>query len=264
MRHLSTVFHNIKESIEASVHLLLLLDYDGTLAPIVANPSEAFLPTRALDALKSLNQKAWCTIAILSGRDLDDLVERIGVEGIIYGGNHGVQLRGPGIDFQAPLLAGTEDSLKAIASSLGFSGASVDGLFIENKGGSVSVHYRNVETTRATEIENLVRGIVEPFVSSGLVKIRRGKKVFDITPRSWDKGRAVTWLLDRLSLSKEQNGKMCVVYFGDDTTDEDAFEAIGEHGISVLVGCKHPSNARYYVTGPEEVHDFLSSLLCLF
>lgn len=260
MHHLSTVSRKIKESIEAGAHLLLLLDFDGTLAPIVRNPSEAFLPTRTLDTLKTLNRKTWCTIAILSGRQLDDLVEKVGIDGIIYGGNHGVELRGPGIDFQAPLPAETTDVLRTVAYRLEALGSFINGVLIENKGSSLSIHYRNVEPPIASTVPDLVGGVIRPFLGVGFIQARHGKKVIDITPLSWDKGRACAWLIDYATRSIGHKGKLFTVYIGDDTTDEDAFSAVRENGFAVLVGKKGASKASYFVKNTDEVYAFLATL----
>lgn len=260
MHHLFTISRTIKESIEAGAHLLLLLDFDGTLAPIVGNPSEAFLPGKTKDALEALKQKSWCTIAILSGRQLDDLVARIGVQGIIYGGNHGVQLRGPGIDFQASLSTETIDALRTIAYRLGSLSSSVNRVLVENKGSSLSVHYRNVEPLTASTIPDLVGGIIQPFLDVGFVRARQGKKVIDITADSWDKGKAVTWLFNHATCSNGRKGRLLTVYIGDDTTDEDAFSVVSENGFAILVGKKKTSRASYFVKNTDEVYSFLLTL----
>src|SRR5512135_2584608 len=88
MKHFLAAWPRVMSSLKES-HILLCLDFDGTLAPIVQKPSEALLPLRIRGVLKTLKAKDWCTVAVISGRTLRSLIRKVRLEGIIYGGNHG-------------------------------------------------------------------------------------------------------------------------------------------------------------------------------
>jgi trehalose-phosphatase len=104
--------------------------------------------------------------------------------------------------------------------------------------------------------------MVQPCIDGGYVRINMGKKVFDITPSSWNKGKAVQWLLRHLSLSTMPQN-VVPVYIGDDTTDEDAFAAIGQNGFTVVVGNSHRSTAHYSLRDTDEVFKILEKMLLL-
>jgi trehalose 6-phosphate phosphatase len=259
MEHLLTAWPKIKESLEER-SVLLVLDFDGTIAPIVRRPSDAFLPPKTRDLLRRLSKMDWCSLAIVSGRTLRSLKGKVRIDGIIYGGNHGARLSGPGIDFQAP-LAETTHVMQTIAPRLGVLRSSIKGVIIENKKESLSVHYRAVAEGKAVGIPELVAATIKPFLATGLINVRAGKKVIDITPSSWDKGKAVMWLLDRMRSLDPGNRTVLPICVGDDTTDEDAFAAIGADGLTVVVGGDAPSRAVYYLKDTSEVHKFLVYLL---
>jgi trehalose 6-phosphate phosphatase len=251
------VISSLKES-----HTLLLLDFDGTLAPIVQKPSEAVLPATIRRVLKKLRAKDWCTIAVISGRSLPNLIGKVRIEGIIYGGSHGAQLTGPNIDLQAPISAETYRALETIKSDVRSLTSVIKGIAIEDKTHSLSIHFRKVKRADLPRLTRSIGHAVQPFIDEGYVRINTGKKVFDITPRSWDKGKAVQWLLHHLPLSTMSQG-VVPVYVGDDTTDEDAFAAIGQNGFTVVVGNSRRSAAQYYLKDTGEVLKLLGKMLLL-
>jgi trehalose 6-phosphate phosphatase len=261
MKHLFAAWPSVIRSLEES-HILLFLDFDGTLAPIVQKPSEAVLPASIRRVLKKLRAKDWCTIAVISGRSLPSLIGKVRVEGIIYGGNHGAQLTGPNIDLQAPISPETYRALETVKSDVRGLTAAMKGVSMEDKTHSLSIHFRKLKRADLPRLTRSISHIVQPFIDEGYVRIKTGKKVFDITPRSWDKGKAVQWLLRHLPLSTMSQG-VVPVYVGDDTTDEDAFAAIGQNGLTVVVGNSRRSAAQYYLKDTGEVLKFLDKMLLL-
>lgn len=261
MKHFLAAWPRVMSSLKES-HILLCLDFDGTLAPIVQKPSEALLPLRIRGVLKTLKGKDWCTVAVISGRTLRSLIRKVRLEGIIYGGNHGSQLRGPNIDFQAPIGPETYRAFEMIKSSVGRLTAVMNGVVIEDKTHSLSIHFREVEETDVPQLTRIISRTVQPFINDGYVRISTGKKVFDITPSSWNKGKAVQWLLRHLCLST-MSQSLVPVYIGDDTTDEDAFAAIGQNGLTVVVGNGRRSAAQYYLRDTDEVLRLLEKMLLL-
>jgi len=211
--------------------------------------------------LKKLRAKGWCTIAVISGRTLHSLMRKVRLEGIIYGGNHGAQLTGPNIDFQAPIGPETYRAFETIKSSVRSLTAGMNGVVLEDKTHSLSIHFREFEED-VPQLTRAVSHIVQPFIDDGYVRINTGKKVFDITPGSWNKGMAVQWLLRHLSVSTVSQS-VVPIYIGDDTTDEDAFAAIGQNGFTVVVGNVRRSAAQYSLRDTDEVLKLLEKILLL-
>jgi trehalose-phosphatase len=211
--------------------------------------------------LKKLRAKGWCTIAVISGRTLHSLMRKVRLEGIIYGGNHGAQLTGPNIDFQAPIGPETYRAFETIKSSVRSLTAGMNGVVLEDKTHSLSIHFREFEED-VPQLARAVSHIVQSFIDDGYVRINTGKKVFDITPGSWNKGMAVQWLLRHLSVSTVSQS-VVPIYIGDDTTDEDAFAAIGQNGFTVVVGNVRRSAAQYSLRDTDEVLKLLEKILLL-
>ena len=260
MKHFLAAWPRVVSALEES-HILLCLDFDGTLARIVQKPSDAVLPARTRMVLKKLRAKGWCTIAVISGRTLHSLMRKVRLEGIIYGGNHGAQLTGPNIDFQAPIGPETYRAFETIKSSVRSLTAGMNGVVLEDKTHSLSIHFREFEED-VPQLARAVSHIVQSFIDDGYVRINTGKKVFDITPGSWNKGMAVQWLLRHLSVSTVSQS-VVPIYIGDDTTDEDAFAAIGENGFTVVVGNVRRSAAQYSLKDTDEVFKLLEKMLLL-
>ncbi len=261
MKHFLAAWPRVVSALKES-HILLCLDFDGTLARIAQKPSEAVLSARTRMVLKKLRARDWCTIAVISGRTLHNLIRKVRLEGIIYGGNHGAQLTGPNVDFQAPIGPETYRAFETIKSRLRSLTAVMKGVVIEDKTHSLSIHFREVEETDVPQLTRTISRIVQPFIDDGYVRINTGKKVFDITPHSWNKGKAVQWLLRHLSLSTISQS-VVPVYVGDDTTDEDAFAAIGQNGFTVVVGNSRHSAAQYSLRDTDEVFNLLEKMLLL-
>ena len=234
-------------------HLALFLDFDGTLTPLTSDPAEAVLNPVIGQTLKALAGSEGVDIAIISGRGLDDLQERVGIEGIVYAGNHGLEITGRGIQFVEPLALARRHLLFQMSENLARRLISIPGAALEFKELSLSVHYRRVRPDRVAEIESIVQEIVADAES--LFKLNPGNMVWDIIPRiGWNKGAAAAWIRQRLNGASGP-----LIYIGDDRTDEDAFRRFrGE--VTVHVGDANGTAAHYFVTDPTGVHEFLKWL----
>ncbi len=238
---------------------LLLLDYDGTLTPIVERPELAILSPDMKELLKGVSQHY--TMGIISGRSLADVKELVGLEGIYYAGNHGFEISGPRVELVKPDAERVRPFLARLCQELRGKLDNIKGAIVEDKGSTVSVHYRLVAEEEFEHLKNIFEKAVGPHIDSGVVKVTHGKKVFEIRPNvEWDKGKAVLWI----SGVVDPKGELRPIYLGDDRTDEDAFLALKEKGITILVS-EGPteSNAKYFVKNVDEVKTFFERLINL-
>lgn len=238
--------------------LLIAVDYDGTLTPIAATPDEAVLSPEVKTVLDELARLKNCELAIVSGRALRDIRKMVGLKNIVYVGNHGFEIDGPRIHFESLTPPDIKKIFAKIKDELARHFAKQEGVIIEDKGLTLSVHYRLVPEKKTASVTRTFHKVCRAYLKKKQIKIGSGKKVFEIKPPiEWDKGKAVLWLLAQQTRA---NGKNCVfpVYIGDDRTDEDVFLTLKKNGITVFVGQGERSAARYYVNDTEEVLRFLS------
>ncbi len=252
------VFDNIDElkmtlSGSSSGPPLVFLDFDGTLTPIVSSPDMAVLSAEMRSLL--LRLKEVTDIAVISGRSLKDIRERVGIPDIIYAGNHGAEIwDGKGVVVTQSVTSDRgliEDILERLANGT----AHIAGVRIEDKGVTASIHYREVRTGDLADFFDVFFNIVKG--NEDVLRITSGKKVFEIRPRDiWNKGDAVKWISETMKPGRT------VLYAGDDTTDEDAYEVLKGHGISVSIGTSRSSD--YYLKDQSEMKEFLELLLTFF
>ena len=241
--------------------IFLFLDYDGTLARIADRPEQACLPSRAKELLKELRDCARCKIAIISGRGLEDIKGRIGLEGIIYAGNHGLEIEGPKIKFKSPVSSSYMSLLRKIKDDLEEKIPSVPGAFIEDKGLALSLHYRQANKRDISALKAIFDEIVYAYSAKDKIRVKTGKMVFEIQPPvKWDKGKVTLWLLARQNFALKEKVEVVPLYIGDDVTDEDAFRALGNKGITVRVGELEDSRAKYYLKNTDEVFMLLKDI----
>jgi trehalose-phosphatase len=254
MKHLLDQMRELRRRLRKTI---LFLDYDGTLTPIVDRPELAALSPGVQKLLRKAAARH--TVVVISGRDLSNIQSFVGVRGIYYVGNHGLEVSGPGVEFVEPKADLTRASMVKICAELRRRLGEIEGAIVEDKGLTVSVHYRLVARRRLKRLEGIVRRVVEPFARAGEVRMTRGKKVFDIRPNiAWDKGSAALWIINTLDPER----KLTPVYVGDDKTDEDAFRALGESGITVVVSKKpKKSGANFFLRDVGEVRSFLEALV---
>jgi trehalose 6-phosphate phosphatase len=259
MNYIFESWDTIEEQIKSSRSVFLLFDYDGTLTPIVEQPEMANLSNETVELLNSLSHKNGVSIAIISGRELADLRNKVNLRYLIYSGNHGFEIDGPGLKFIHPITEEIKSTLGILYLVLKKALSSIEGAFVENKGLSLSVHFRAVKNL---EQERLVNRIFENTVylarSLGKIKTTTGKKVLEIRPPlPWNKGQAV-----RMILKKYRKQGALSLYVGDDLTDEDAFCEIRQNGgIAIKIGNDNPdTKASYYLKDADDVKELLKRL----
>ena len=234
----------------------LFLDFDGTLAPIAPRPEQAWLPLKTLRLLKSLSRRV--PVVIVSGRSLPDIRFRVGLEGIVYAGNHGLEISGCGLRHRIGDAIHWRRFLKAAAEQLRKDLSGLPGILFEDKGSTLSVHYRLTRGAVRRKAARLFSRRVGPLQRRGRIRITRGKAVWEIRPPvNWDKGRAVSWILQQPPF----RGRW-PIYIGDDETDQDAFRAIRRIGLGIAVGPRNKKgSARHSLRNPNEVRLFLKRLV---
>jgi trehalose 6-phosphate phosphatase len=253
---LPSVFDTLREvkaRVDRAGSILLFLDFDGTLAPIVQEPMLAVLPAATRHVLDELVAHATITIAIVSGRSLGDVKGRVGMPALIYAGNHGLEIEGRGLWFEHAQAVVLRGAIRKITERIAAHAASLEGIEIESKGLTSSIHYRRAPRAAQIHLDTLLRDIVAPDDPD--IEIREGKMVHEIRPRvEWDKGKAVIWIRRQL----DQPAALPIV-LGDDLTDENAFDAFDD-AITICVDPHRPTAAKYRVESPDQVRDFLGWL----
>jgi trehalose 6-phosphate phosphatase len=207
----------------------ILTDVDGTLAPIVARPEEAAVPPRASELLALLGER-FGLVACISGRRAEEARRLVGIDGIAYAGNHGLELLLPGDQAPRfdPSLEGREEIARDFVANLGAETVTEAGLRVEDKGPIQALHWRGAADERHAEAQ--AHEIAAAAGRAGL-EPRWGRKVLELRPPGGGgKDAAVAALL-------AGNGISSAVYAGDDRTDLDAFRRLRELNESEELEC---------------------------
>jgi trehalose 6-phosphate synthase/phosphatase len=231
---------------------IVFLDYDGTLTPITDRPDKAELSNEVKDTLTRLGDRV--PVVVVSGRGRQDLMQRVGIPGLIYAGSHGFDISGPsGLHHQVGGIF--VQSLRDAAQELRVRTAHLTGVVIEEKDFSVAAHYRLVPHRDVPRVRAAVEEVLR---SRPELERRHGKRVIELRPAlEWDKGRAVLWIMDAIHAGPHD----LPLFLGDDLTDEDAFKAIADIGIGIVVGTEpRPTHAHFTLRDADEVKRFLDCL----
>uniref|UniRef100_A0A804Q8P2 Trehalose 6-phosphate phosphatase n=1 Tax=Zea mays TaxID=4577 RepID=A0A804Q8P2_MAIZE len=258
--------------------IVMFLDYDGTLSPIVDDPDAAFMSETAFVGLAGEKQMRMAVrsvakhfpTAIVSGRCRDKVFEFVKLAELYYAGSHGMDIKGP-----AAAKASSSSRHAAKAKGVVFQPASeflpmieevherlvqttrcIPGAKVENNRFCVSVHFRRVDEKMWGELSESVRGVLRGYPK---LRLTHGRMVLEVRPSiKWDKGKALEFLLESLGFA--DCSSVLPVYIGDDRTDEDAFKVLRrrgqDQGVGILVS-KHPkeTSASYSLQGPAELVD---------
>ncbi len=238
--------------------LLLLSDFDGTLAPLASDPADVRASPAVREALAVLPTLPDVRVAIISGRDIADLRGRLGIPRLIYGGCHGLEVSGPELAFRHPEAERQRPLIEAVASCLAQSARGVPGMRVEPKTLGVAVHYREVAPEDMTEVESRVeRALRQP---AARFQVLRGKHVVEILPHvGWNKGACALWI--RSQLLPRLHTPVRMVYVGDDVTDELAFRALHTKATTIRVGPEGPpSTASHRFDDVADVEQLLVAI----
>ncbi|MCH79735.1 trehalose-phosphate phosphatase A-like, partial [Trifolium medium] len=252
--------------------IALFLDYDGTLSPIVDNPDCAFMSDNMRAAVKKVAE--YFPTAIISGRSRDKVHEFVGLTELYYAGSHGMDIIGPvrqslSVSHNHPncIIKSTDKQgkkvnlfqpaaeflpmINEVLKSLIECTKDIKGSKVENNKFCVSVHYRNVDEKSWSLVAQRVNDVLKGFPR---LRLTHGRKVLEVRPViNWDKGKAVTFLLESLGLNNCDD--VLPIYIGDDRTDEDAFKVLreGNKGYGILVSsAPKESSASYSLRDPSE------------
>lgn len=247
------IFKRLRKELPA-----IFLDYDGTLTAIVDDPAKALLDEKTRGLLRRISRHA--SVAVISGRGLDDVRKMVGLKELTYAGSHGYEISGGYGYFDInekkerylSVLQQAEEELCSAAREL-------PNIRIERKPYAIAIHYRGAAEQEIGEIKKTVDSLAGRIAE---LKKSTGKKIFELRPAvDWHKGKALLAMLDQLHGDCSQ---VTPLYIGDDTTDEDAFRTIAHCGIGILV-CDRPrrTSAHYRLRDPSEVSIFLEKLVDL-
>jgi trehalose 6-phosphate phosphatase len=246
----------------ASGRLVLLLDFDGTLAPIVDRPELAAMAEGTRAALDRLMAMEGVAVAVVSGRGLADVRERAAIPDIAYAGNHGMEIEGAGLHRMHPEAAAARPELETVAAIIEPALEGIDGAFLEDKGLTLSIHYR-LAPDHAEEVREIV---LEAAGGRPELEVFEGKMIVEVRPRvEWHKGKAVLFLLDQMRPPQHAP----VLYLGDDRTDEDAFREMeswgpAAEGILIAERPSPGSAATAWLRDPAEVGALFEALVVAY
>ncbi len=242
----------------------LVIDMDGTISPIVLKPEDAFVTAQNKELLEKLRTKLEL-VAVLSGRSVEDVVKRVNLPDLVYIGSHGLEQWNKGraelMEAVFPFLPKFEALIQDVMPRL------VPDMQVEDKGITVSVHYR--QTQNPTVIEDNFQPLMAALAEKYGLTLYRGRMVFEFRPPiAVDKGTTIRQLVSDYRLK-------AIIYLGDDTTDVFALQELRKLratrqcetlGIGVE-SSEMPSalreNADFLVKGVPGVEEFLGQLVSL-
>jgi trehalose-phosphatase len=236
-------------------NIVVFLDYDGTLAPVVSQPEEAVMSDEMRELVKEL--ASVCRVAVVSGRDRADVERMVGLPELIYAGSHGFDISGPDIRMEHEegklYLPDLDTAQQEIQHRIG----EIAGALIERKKYAIAVHYRNVAEN---QVIPLLEFVYQMCNNTERLELGLGKMMVELRPAvDWHKGKAIAWLMETLNIS---HSDVLPIYIGADLSDEDAFRFLNNTGIGILVGNQVThTEASYQLADISQVKQLLFILI---
>jgi trehalose 6-phosphate phosphatase len=270
-----TMFEKMMDASKGK-QIVVFLDYDGTLSPIVNDPDRAYMSKKMRQTVREVAR--YFPTAIITGRCTAKVYEFVKLAELYYAGSHGMDIMGPAKSSKGSKADMTRTTDKKggvvlyqaaseflpmidkVFSLLVEKTKRISGALVENHKFCLSVHYRCVEEKSWAGLAEQVRSVINEYPQ---LRLTQGRKVLEIRPIiKWDKGKALEYLLVSLGLANRND--VLPLYIGDDRTDEDAFKVLRDRGqgYGILVStAPQETNATYSLKEPSEVMKFLDQLV---
>lgn len=251
---------DIGKILKIKQRIFLFLDFDGTLSPLVKTPQSARIDPKIKGILRALSRKKSVVLGVISGRSLTDVRKRAGFSRILYAGNHGLEVYFQGkrqLVKKKACLPGSK-ILRSVKKTLKAGFQDINGVVFEDKGVSLAVHYRKVQSRLQGRVKAVFQEAAGPFLKNKQFTVTAGKKVLEVRPNfAYGKADAVAFFERKLNKKKGEP----TVFIGDDITDEDVFKSLGRADIGIRVGKSRKSQAGYFVKNINEVRVLLKKIL---
>ena len=245
--------NKVKEKIKKAEKVLFFLDYDGTLAPFQADPLSAFALPEIEASLKTLAKKQKFNLSLISGRKLNELKKMIDLNRCHYAGSHGLEIE---MSFAEGVIYPHRNKEIDVLSKKNYQKSKEKYLLeedvrVEDKGFGTALHFDSEKKQAAVEKE------LKALFENTAYQVLSGRKIIEIRPEGWDKGKAVNYISDQIRTSLGLDN-LLRIYIGDDRTDEDAFKVLKD-GITIYVQNDDDLNteAEYYLSNPEDTAELL-------
>jgi alpha,alpha-trehalase len=253
-RHLLTAWSTVAWPAADRARLAVFTDFDGTLAPIRRRAAQARLSPRVRRALERLTAGGHL-VAVLSGRPLADLQTRVGMAGVWYAGSHGYFLRAPDGAELSLLRPDERRRIIRVTRRLAVALDSMPGVHLEAKPGAVAIHYRAATPAVRQQVGAAVHRVLAALPG---LRLWPGRRVWEVLPSgAVDKYLATRFIL-RAARHRDPRPVVNPMYLGDDVSDERVFGRWA--GVSVAVGRRSRTAARYFLESPTEVAECLERL----
>lgn len=236
---------------------MLLLDFDGTLAPLVPNPSDAKASPQTFEVLQRCID-TFSVVAIVSGRKLTDIAQFVPIQKIWAAGSHGLEWHTGEESHSVETPPAQVQAIESVRKALTALTREYEGTIFEEKNHCVAVNYRALSEQDAEAFRAHAHEITAPYESTNTLRVMDGLHTFEAVPAlDWNKGECSKMLL-RLA-NEQEHTELVPMYIGDAITDEDAFRALRD-GITIRVGEDTESAAEYFVPAQEDVDEVLTRL----
>jgi trehalose-phosphatase len=237
-------------------HLLLLLDYDGTLVEIAPRPELARPTPALLQTLSRLTRRRDTRVAVVTGRSLEDIQGLLPVDGLDFLASHGGEGFIQGRPWSLPGAARPRGEVEELKEEVRRRLAELPDWWWEEKPLGLAVHYRHASPEVAARIKARLKSWLAELSRAGRFRSLPGKKVVEILPAPVNKGAGIR----AMRLSPGFSG-LFPVYIGDDATDASAFEMLQEQGLTIKVGSTEGGSAAgFSLARPGKVRRFLALL----
>lgn len=246
-------FKKMRKKLQSQQNILLFLDYDGTLAPFKTDPLKAYALPQTKKALQSLLTSDRYYLNLISGRKLSELKQMLALENLNYAGSHGLEID---LNFVEEIIYPKKDQQLDYVSKKKYKEvrdkySKLKEIKLEDKGFGLALHFKSEKKLKKHGLE------LKSIFKDSAYQLLLGRKVLEIRPQSWDKGKTVDFITKKIK-SYYQLKDLIRIYIGDDSTDEDAFKALSD-GITVYVQNEADLNtkAEYYLKNPTETAELL-------